>query len=55
MKKKIQQLRLDLSLKKYESVLKDARELKRASTGLDYLDSLIKFCENKTDSDSLLL
>jgi len=47
MKKKIQQLRLDLKLKKYESVLKDARELKRTSTGLDYLDSLIRFCENK--------
>ncbi len=47
MKKKIQQLRLDLSLKNYESVLKDARELKRSSTGLDFLDSLIRFCENK--------
>jgi len=48
MKKKIQQLRLDLSLKKYESVLQNAIELKKSSVGLNYLDSLIKFCENKT-------
>jgi glycosyltransferase involved in cell wall biosynthesis len=47
MKNKIQQLRLDFSLKKYESVLKDARELKESSSELNYLDSLIRFCENK--------